>query len=390
MIDELFWDREQLYRRVWAKPLTKLGPDYGVSATALWKVCKKLHVPLPGRGHWSKSTQARPSIRPPLPHLKGFFVVRRRKELSNINVAAAEPFAPTSRLRAPRKALINPDFEPGRLVAESALRLRKAPVDDRGIIRARSNEACLDLRVSKAELGRALTISSRLLELLKLEGIRVSVELRDRAITKARVFEHEIQFAVLERTRKTGLEHRLDGRAETTLTSCSRSRCTGRLAIQVLECGADGLRKRWSDGDKHRLEDLLPCCVSGFKALARSLQIAAAERASKEQNALCEKRGRRNFGRVTEGKPRKLHDLTIAAEKWSRAQLLREFIQAVERTASRIALPIVDGPIENWIEWAREQADKLDPLASNSGLLADRKPALRRRRKPVRDRVVSN
>jgi|HubBroStandDraft_1064217.scaffolds.fasta_scaffold244960_2 hypothetical protein len=33
------WNREELYKEVWAQPMTKLVPKYGISAVALGKVC---------------------------------------------------------------------------------------------------------------------------------------------------------------------------------------------------------------------------------------------------------------------------------------------------------------------------------------------------------------
>jgi hypothetical protein len=44
------WDRDSLYKEVWAVPLTTVAKRYGVSGNAIAKVCKKLRIPLPGRG----------------------------------------------------------------------------------------------------------------------------------------------------------------------------------------------------------------------------------------------------------------------------------------------------------------------------------------------------
>jgi hypothetical protein len=54
------WDREELYAEVWEKPLVKVAPKYGISAVALAKVCRKLQIPLPGRGYWTKKECSKP------------------------------------------------------------------------------------------------------------------------------------------------------------------------------------------------------------------------------------------------------------------------------------------------------------------------------------------
>src|SRR5205807_10188407 len=47
--------RQELYERVWSQPVAKIAPSYGISV-ALAKICRKLKVPLPGRGYWAKRT----------------------------------------------------------------------------------------------------------------------------------------------------------------------------------------------------------------------------------------------------------------------------------------------------------------------------------------------
>jgi hypothetical protein len=64
------YSREDLYERVWTVPISKLAKQYGVSDVALAKSCRKLSIPLPGRGYWAKRNANRPVCpRPPLPNV---------------------------------------------------------------------------------------------------------------------------------------------------------------------------------------------------------------------------------------------------------------------------------------------------------------------------------
>jgi hypothetical protein len=45
------YDRERLYREVWAEPTQKVAERYGISDVALAKVCRQLQVPKPSRGY---------------------------------------------------------------------------------------------------------------------------------------------------------------------------------------------------------------------------------------------------------------------------------------------------------------------------------------------------
>src|ERR1039457_4988169 len=46
------YNRDDLYKKVWAQPMRTLAKEFGVSDVALAKTCKKLFVPVPGRGYW--------------------------------------------------------------------------------------------------------------------------------------------------------------------------------------------------------------------------------------------------------------------------------------------------------------------------------------------------
>ena len=62
------YDREKLYEEVWLEPMRKLAPKYGISDVALSKICKKLNIPKPGPGYWTKVEMGKPvGERPQLP-----------------------------------------------------------------------------------------------------------------------------------------------------------------------------------------------------------------------------------------------------------------------------------------------------------------------------------
>jgi hypothetical protein len=42
--------REELYRQVWATPMSRLGMQYSISGNGLKKICVRLNVPYPPRG----------------------------------------------------------------------------------------------------------------------------------------------------------------------------------------------------------------------------------------------------------------------------------------------------------------------------------------------------
>lgn len=65
------YNREKLYKEVWAKPVVKVAEQYGVSDVTIHKICKELNVPLPHPGYWAMIRAGAEVERPPLPKTKG-------------------------------------------------------------------------------------------------------------------------------------------------------------------------------------------------------------------------------------------------------------------------------------------------------------------------------
>jgi hypothetical protein len=62
-------NREELFERVWSKPVATVAKECGVSGPGLKKVCKRLMIPVPPRGYWAKLSAGKSVKRPRLPAL---------------------------------------------------------------------------------------------------------------------------------------------------------------------------------------------------------------------------------------------------------------------------------------------------------------------------------
>ena len=71
------WNRVELYNEVWDQPLVKLAKKYRISDVRVGKVCRKLRIPLPGRGYWAKRKAGKPVGQLPLAPFEHAPVVRR-------------------------------------------------------------------------------------------------------------------------------------------------------------------------------------------------------------------------------------------------------------------------------------------------------------------------
>lgn len=67
-MDSLTLSREDLYELAWSKPMLGLAKDFGISDVALAKRCRRLGIPVPGRGYWARVDAGQQPYRPKLPH----------------------------------------------------------------------------------------------------------------------------------------------------------------------------------------------------------------------------------------------------------------------------------------------------------------------------------
>src|SRR5580704_16101629 len=63
---QLTVSREDLYELVWSKPMRELAKDFGISDVALAKRCRRLAIPVPGRGYWARLDAGQKPYRPQL------------------------------------------------------------------------------------------------------------------------------------------------------------------------------------------------------------------------------------------------------------------------------------------------------------------------------------
>ena len=73
------WNRVELYGEVWDRPLVKLAREYGISDVRIGKVCRRLKIPLPGRGYWAKRTVGCAADPLPLQDFNDAPIIRRLK-----------------------------------------------------------------------------------------------------------------------------------------------------------------------------------------------------------------------------------------------------------------------------------------------------------------------
>jgi len=341
------WNREELYKDVWEQPLTKLQAKYRVSNVAIGKACRKLKVPLPGRGYWAKLAAGHKVKQAPLPEFKNAPIVLRMKTEATPKPTQDSSDPELAQIAKVKSQPLAVRTEQHKLMELSAGLLRRARTDDYGRTVPPTDRPCLNIRVSKELLDRALPLMSTIVFALEENGFPIKTE---QGSTLAHVFGQDIKFAIREdlrvkETRKAqGLPHIYER--------------NGNLVFEI-SAYAEGCRKRWADGRTQRVETMLSDCVAGLMLVGRTVRIWSEGIKRRHEEWERQGRERAEYKRLSE-------ELDTWMDGWQKAKQIREFVAAVESVCKANGEPTSpDSPRGKWIGWALRHADAFDPLVPN-------------------------
>jgi hypothetical protein len=383
--DDRFWNRDELYEEVWTTPMQTLAKKYGISDVGLAKTCRKLFIPLPGRGYWARKEAGQKVERLALPPLKQNIVLQKptpRPEPPKLSdFGEPEEIAQVEQLeQTAGEALLKRGSLSHPLIVQARGAFKHAQVSESKILWTR--ERCLDIRVSKESLDRAFRIMAAIIAAIEERDFTVAVETRrqekQETQTVAKVYGQVIRFGLTEKIDRVEIASPpKGGLLERVLTYGGKPvtlEPSGRLSIEVwTEWGYN--RRNWRDGKTQRLEDLLPQVVAGFMRLALTDRAEERKKAAEEREKQRIVEERANLEKSIKTEQSKVNALRNAAARWSRAQQIRAFICAATDAAAQDGQSIEPGsPFGEWILWAERQADRLDPLKESPPSIIDEKP----------------
>ncbi|MGO7394576.1 hypothetical protein ACCS62_28430 [Rhizobium ruizarguesonis] len=191
--------RLDLYKRVCGSPLSKVGPELGISGTALAAVCKQYQVPYPGSGYWTRQSLGLPTELPDLPGASDEAIEitprdpKPRRDRSRDKGSARKTKAVVKTHRLARHPLL--------FGVEEHLR-KTRDVKDGEFLRP-YKRILPDLISSEPALLRALSIANDLYLALDREGYRVHIAPANDDLRRIHVKEQEVE----RKDRKYGRYH---------------------------------------------------------------------------------------------------------------------------------------------------------------------------------------
>jgi hypothetical protein len=103
--------------------------------------------------------------------------------------------------------------------------------------------------------------------------------------------------------------------------------------------------------------------MEGLVKAAIAIKHLRAERERRELKWQEERRQREESERLRREEEEKLKDLDREVASWHRSQKIRSYIDAVKKWAiQKYGEVKPDSKLHQWLTWATQQADRLDPL----------------------------
>jgi hypothetical protein len=237
-----------------------------------------------------------------------------------------------------------------------------------------SHRKCLDVKISKGNIDRAMRIYDTLIKAIEKRGFGISVN-ESNGTTTVSILGEVLEIKLEEPSNKVERELTQEEKKKLFQNGWIYDRYryvpSGKLVFRINEY-IDGIRKSWSDGKKHRLEDLLNSFIIGLIRAAGQEKVKRLEREQREREWREQEEARRKKAEEIQKEKERVERLLREVEAWQNAQQIRTYIEAVKQAAIQKHGFINTGSeLDNWLKWATQQADRFDPLAENPPSILD-------------------
>ena len=363
-------ERQVLYEQVWAQPMTKVAKEYGISNVALAKICKKLNVPCPWRGYWRRKETGKAVRQLPLPPnadpTKQAVTIQRTIRPEALTQMSEETTQRITAEQTSKQKIEVPDRlgKAHRLLSGQLTEWRSASVDEYGAIRSGSLRQ-LNIRVSPKSLSRALRIMNTLFVELEARGHQVGIQDGYKKTLGVRINGQPVEFGLEEKFQRIDRPADKNRRLDPWGYRRYEYVPTGTLILKITEWGADGLQKTWSDGKTAMLETCLNDFIVGLLKVAEAVKARRLKQEQEEQWRREAERRRQEEAVKRQEELVRLEALEQEAANWAKAQQLRAYLVAVKETLAARHGAIQSGSqADQWLGWAHQQANRLDPLVN--------------------------
>jgi len=354
MAEKTEYTREELYDLVWSKPVTHIAKEYGFSDSGIRKICKKINIPLPKSGYWSKVKHNKKVIKEKLPKQEenpnivlvnsksGKFV--DNAYLSEITLKKLEIEKDTSlNLIVPNRL-----SKPHKYISATKEYYKKIKVvEQRGGRRSQLDSTdVIWMDVSNEIIPRALRLMNTLIEAFEKRNHKIYIN----HVTKVEIYEQSYAFRLMEKSKRVKRVNKYGGVSNDLVP-------IGELCFKIDRTYP---KKEWSDTKTIPLEDRLLDIIVWLEIKAEKDRQREIEYKIQCKIREEERKKEEEYRKLQAAELSKFESLLHTATRWHKSQYLRNYIREFEQYA--IKTNTLDSEKEEWIAWAKEKADWYDPF----------------------------
>lgn len=339
--------RKQLFEIIWSTPISRLAKEYALSDNGFRKLCKRYDIPIPKNGYWSKLKFNKPVKKDKFNPIFGGvdkIILTIREAGSTINLDQTPLTIRTKEIENdPKAPLIVPDeiTKPDILTIQTK-QYWKGKISFTS--NREDNRIIHPIRVEKSNRERALRFMDTFTKLIRYRGHTFSKEYGNTGVLIDGIF---IEIDLREASKRI---------PATTKYGSSEYIPTGEFIFKI---GKYYPEKEWRD-TKIKIEQHLAKIVAKLELIAKeknewkeNARIANLKR-EEEEKRLAEIKKRRDEEIA------KFNKLVTLSEEYNKTLLIRHYIEAVRQNA--INTNSLTPEKQEWINWATDKADWLDPL----------------------------
>jgi len=360
--------RDDLYEKVWTKPMVEIAKEYEVSDKAIAKICDKLNVPVPGVGYWQKLEAGEKLERKRLPDIPPTHPTEhtiRKNEPSYEFEISEEVNALIEKEKNPASKIIVQDKRGSThiLIRRTEQSLEKS-YRYSGMLCSQQAEDILKISVSPIEKGRVFRILNTRISELEGRGYLVYI---DKSFLCVRIFGVNLKFSLNEKMKQVRLKTESPYSRQYDLVP------SGILALSIEDFYSDyPLLRNFLDIKSVKLENRLNEFIIAL-LIASQAYIAQEKHWEEKRKVYQEEERKRNaIIQEIENEKKKLQELKKNIKKFRSSNLIREYIARYKmKLLDETLAPDKKQEIIEYIEWAQKQADRLDPFIESPVSILD-------------------
>lgn len=376
------YEREKLYTEVWKEPMTSLSKRYGVSDVALRKQCKNMGIPLPKAGHWMKVKAGYKVDIPALPESDGPNIIEVRVppndslggKMEDVLLFLQEDKRKKVKEYCLSLTVPNKLYKPHELIKDTKQYYRSRKESTRPLM-----NRVINMKVSDEQMERTYRFYNLLFKALNHLGY--IIEIRESKYRQYRnrhelfVCLNEDNVPILIKEKQKRLEHKpTKEELEYSFRSSYDYVYTGKLHFGIDSYHAK--RKNWNDTETKKIEDQIGEIIIWIMEAIYVEKTKREKHEAEKARWLEEERIRQQIAERKEEELKQLELLSQHAIDWDKADRIRKFAEEVELKIARINKTEEKEKLLNWLKWAREKADWIDPLVEKEDELLGKSVSL--------------